>query len=60
MLIRRDRRSSHRFLQLRIALFAVAAVAWLTGLFLGNDLLTAIAIVPALAGVAVGLFARPK
>ena len=60
MLIRRDRPSSHRFLQLRIALFTFAAIAWLTGLFLGNDLLTAIAIVPALAGVAVGLFARPR
>ena len=60
MAIPRDSRSSSRFLEIRVALLALGAVVWLTGLFLGHQMVTGAAIVILLAAVFLGLFARRR
>lgn len=56
---RRDSRPGDaRFLEVRVALFGAAAILWLTGLLLGLEFLTPVAIVILLAAAVLGLLAR--
>ena len=56
----RSSRSGARFLEWRIALFALGAVVWLTGLLIENRAVTGAAIVIFLAAVVLGLAARRR
>lgn len=55
---RRSSVPAPKFLNIRVGLFFLAAGLWVAGATVGNTIVTGVAIVIALLGVALGLIAR--